>query len=352
MTAFTSLSRAMLKGFFRDRMAFFFAIVFPLMFLVLFGGILTDSGQSKADIVQVGKVAVLDQAPAAARKSLGQSLRITKTDDEAAALHKVRKGDADAAVLQRGSKVVVRYAQADQVEAATVQGIFSSIVQSANLAATGQPPTFSLATQRVEDESLSTIQFFTPGLLGWAIASGATFGAATNLVVWRKNGLLRRLRLAPVRTSSVVVARVAVSIAIALVQAAIFIGVGTAFFGLQLTGSWPMIIPLLTAATLAFMAIGLLTGAVSKTEEAAVGIANFVVLPMAFLSGTFFPLDGAPGWIDVVGKILPLKYLNEGMLDTMVRGQGPTSALVPIAVLVGFAVVVTAVASTVFRWDD
>ena len=37
MTTLKALSTAMLKGFFRDKMAFFFAVIFPLMFLVLFG---------------------------------------------------------------------------------------------------------------------------------------------------------------------------------------------------------------------------------------------------------------------------------------------------------------------------
>lgn len=50
-----------------------------------------------------------------------------------------------------------------------------------------------------------------PGLLGWAIASGAAFGAAITLVGWRKDKLLRRLRLAPVSTSSVVTARIGMS---------------------------------------------------------------------------------------------------------------------------------------------
>jgi ABC-2 type transport system permease protein len=99
------------------------------------------------------------------------------------------------------------------------------------------------------------------------------------------------------------------------------------------------------------MAIGLLAGAVSKTEEAAVGIANFVVLPMAFLSGSFFDLDGAPGWIRSVSQALPLKHLNDGMMDVMVRGEGPGAALVPLAILLGFAAVVTAIASRLFRWD-
>jgi ABC-type transporter Mla maintaining outer membrane lipid asymmetry ATPase subunit MlaF len=49
--------------------------------------------------------------------------------------------------------------------------------------------------------------------LGWAIASGAAFGAAITLVSWRQNKLLRRLRLAPVAVASVVTARIGVSLA-------------------------------------------------------------------------------------------------------------------------------------------
>ena len=56
-----------------------------------------------------------------------------------------------------------------------------------------------------------------------------------------------------------------------------------------------MSIPLLMVGTLCFMSIGLLAGAITKTTEGAVNAANFMVLPMAFLSGSFFPLDAAPG---------------------------------------------------------
>lgn len=351
MRAFSSLSMAMAKGFLRDRMALFFSIVFPLMFLLLFGVLLTDQGASKSSIVQVGPVSILDQAPPEAKAVLKESLEVTRSKNAKAALHEVRKGDADAMIEQQGNRVIVHFSRADQVKSAIVQGTFQAIVQSANIAASGQPPTFSLDTQRVEDDSLSTIQFVTPGLLGWAIAMGATFGAATNLVAWRKNGLLRRLRLAPISTSSVVLARVVMSIVLALLQAAMFIGLGIAFFGLRLTGSWPMIIPLLVAGTLAFMSIGLLAGSISKTEEGAIGLANFVVLPMAFLSGSFFPLDGAPGWLQAIGRVLPLRHLNDGMLDTMVRGEGPSSALVPMVILLGFAVVLAAISARLFRWD-
>ena len=166
----------------------------------------------------------------------------------------------------------------------------------------------------------------------------ASFGAAATLNGWRNSKLLRRLQLAPVSTGTVVGARVAVTVGVALTQMAIFLGIGAAAFGLQLTGAWPAAIPLLVVGTLCFMSIGLLAGAVAKTTEGAVNMANFIVLPMAFLSGSFFPLDGAPQWLQVVSKLLPLWWLNEGMLDVMVRGEPASAVLLPMAVLGFFAV--------------
>ena len=87
------------------------------------------------------------------------------------------------------------------------------------------------------------------------------------------------------------------TVGIALVQMAIFLGLGAAAFGLTLTGAWWMGVPLLVVGTLCFMALGLLAGAITTTTEGAVNVANFMVLPMAFLSGSFFPLDGAPPWL-------------------------------------------------------
>ncbi len=207
-----------------------------------------------------------------------------------------------------------------------------------------------LETDRVEDDSLTTIQFVTPGLLGWAVAMSAAFGAAATLHGWRQSKLMRRLQLSPVSARTLVGARVLVTVAIALVQLAIFVGLGAAAFGLTLTGSWWAAIPLLVVGTLCFMALGLLAGAIATTTEGAVNAANFMVLPMAFLSGSFFPLDAAPGWVRAVSNLLPLKHLNEGMLDVMVRGEGPGAVLAPAAILAAFAAVVTLVAARLFRW--
>jgi ABC-2 type transport system permease protein len=349
--ALRSLSRAMFLGFIRDRGAMIFTILIPVLFLVLLGSIYKSSSTPQVSVVEVGKASLLDQA--AGQGQLSRILKITKSRDLAAAVRDVRQGNDDAVVQQRGNALLVRYSIADPVTAGLVNTVFASIVQQANQQAAGRPAAFRLAAGQVEDKSLKPIQYLAPGLLGWAIASGATFGAAITLVGWRENKLLRRLRLAPASAASIIGARIGVSLFIAFVQLAVFLAIAsTPYFGLKLTAYWWMAIPIVACGTLAFLSIGLLVGAVAKTQQAATSIANLVILPMAFLGGAFIPLSFAPAWIQDVSYALPLRYLVLGMQDVMARGDGPAAALPAIGLLLGIAAVLTAISARVFRWDQ
>ncbi|PXY20732.1 ABC transporter permease [Prauserella muralis] len=345
--SFRALSTAMFKGFIRDKATLFFTFLFPLMFLVIFGLIFADAGESKPKIGVVGEgpvITALDRSGVA---------ELERLDSPAEAERQVREGDLPAYVTQNGDTVTLRYAASDQNQAGTVLGLVNGIVSQANVAATGQPPTFTLNAAQVEDESLEAIQYMAPGFLSWAVAIAAVFGAALTFVNWRKKQVLRRLRLAPVRPVTVLTSRVVVSLGVAVLQFGVFLGVALLpMFGLQLTGQWWLAIPLLVLGTLAFFSIGMLVGAFCKTEEAASGVANLITLPMAFLSGAFFPTESMPGWLQDVSWVLPMRHLNEGMLDVMVRGQGVEALLVPALVLIGFTAVVGLVAAKIFRWED
>jgi len=350
-TAFRSLSRALLRGFVRDRTALAFSILLPVLFLALLGSLYRGSGTPKLSVVEIGNVSLLGQT--ASQPGLAGVFTVTHSDDKKAAVREVRRGDADVAVQQVGKQLIVHYSIADPTMAGIVQSIFSSIVQQADQAQSGRAGSFQLLTKQVESTTLKPIQFLAPGLLGWAIASGATFGAAITLVNWRHSKLLRRLRLAPVSTGSVVLARVGVSLAVALIQMALFLLIATTpYFGLKLTSAWWMAIPVLLCGTLAFMSIGLLIGSFAKTQQAATAIANLVILPMAFLGGAFIPLDFAPNWLRDASYAMPLRYLVTGMQDVMARGEGPAEALPAIGILLALTVVLTLIAVRVFRWDE
>jgi ABC-2 type transport system permease protein len=347
-----SLSRAIFLGFVRDRTALVFSILIPVLFLLLFGSIYKTSGTPRLSVIEVGRVSLLDQAESAAPSQLGKILTMTHSTDLAAALEDVRKGSSQAVVQQQGQNLIVHYSIADQTTAGIVQAVFTSLVQQADADAAGSKAAFQLTTLQVEDKSLKPIQYLAPGLLGWAIASGGAFGAAITLVSWRQDKLLRRLRLAPINVGSVVLARVGVSLAVAIVQLAAFLAIATLpYFGLKLSAYWWVAIPVVLCGTLAFMAIGLLVGSFAKTQQAATAVANLIILPMAFLGGAFIPLDYAPAWIRDVSYAMPLRYLVIGMQDVMARGEGPASALPAIGILLGLAAVLTAISVRVFRWD-
>ncbi len=354
VSTFLSITRVMLTGFTRDRTALFFTLAMPLIFLLLFGVLTKNAGTSHVKIAEVGQVTVLDSMPGDARTELAKSVTITKYDDESAALQKVKKGDLDGLVEQGpNGQVVLRFSAADQVKAGAVQTIVDSVVQHANQVASGKAPTFTLAPSQVEDNSLKAIQYLTPGLLGYAVSAGAVFGTSLTLVNWRKRRVLRRLRLAPVSIGSVVAARIAVSVVVAFVQTAIFLLVATTpFFGLKLTGNWWLVLPLVLVATIAFMSIGLLTGAIAKTEEAANGINQIIVLPMSFLGGAFIPLDNAPGWLQTVSHALPLRYLVTAAQSVLTKGGGVMDVLPAMGGLLAFAAVFTAISWRFFSWDD
>jgi ABC-2 type transport system permease protein len=347
VTAFKSLSLAMLKGFYRDKATLFFTFVFPLMFLIVFGLLFRDAGAEKITIGAVGEGPVIT--------ALGETgaLELESYDNADEAVAKVRDGDLPAVVIEHGDDITLRFAASDQTQAGAVNDIVNGVVSQMNLAATNQPPRFRLDASNVEDSSLKPIQFITPGIMSWGVATTAVFGAALTLVSWRKKQVLRRIRLAPVHASTVLSSRVVVTVGVAIVQAMIFLGIGALpVFGLRLVGTWALALPVFLLGVLAFFAIGMLVGAFCKTEEAATGAANIVVLPMAFLSGTFFPIDQSPPWMQSVSNVLPLRHMNDGIMDFLVRGQDASALVVPCLVLAGFTLVVGAIAAKVFQWED
>ncbi len=104
------------------------------MFLVLFGGIFANQTQSKVDLVQVGDVALVDQLSDGAKEAWDDTFDVTRTDDAAAALREVRRGDADVAIEMQGNTLVAHYTQTDQVKAAITQGALQAFVDGTNVA--------------------------------------------------------------------------------------------------------------------------------------------------------------------------------------------------------------------------
>lgn len=197
--------------------------------------------------------------------------------------------------------------------------------------------------------TLEPIQYIAPGILSFGISMSAVTASALALVNWRQSGLLRRLQLAPVHPSAVLTSRFAVTVVVAVIQAALFLAVAfLPFFGLRLESRWWMAAPIFLLGVTAFFCLGILIGSLFRSEQAASAAANLIVLPLGFLSGTFFPLDFAPAWMDTVSLASPLRHMNDGMLALMVRGEGPEALVTPCVALLLFMLVTAGLASFLF----
>lgn len=344
----SALVREGFKALLRDKMALFFTFGLPLGFLILFG-LMFSNNSSTPKVLVVGQGSLVQVIDSPAMKD---ALDVERATDLAKARKRVENAEVAAVISQEGQTLRVDYAASETQTSGQVLGIINGVVSQANLKAAGvTTPAFRMDAKTVEDTSLGYIEFFVPGLLGYGISVGAVFGLAIALVQWRRSGLLRRLQLTPVATRDIAVARVIVHVALAIAQTIAFFALGKLAFDLKLSGAWWMALPLVVCGTIAFLAIAFAVASFAKTQEAASGIANAVTLPMGFLGGAFFPLDLAPGWMQGISKVMPLTYLTDGLKDVMVRGQGPSAALLPMAILLGFAVVIGGVAVRFFRWE-
>jgi ABC-2 type transport system permease protein len=126
--------------------------------------------------------------------------------------------------------------------------------------------------------------------------------------------------------------------------------VGKAAFDMSATLT-PMAFLLIPAGAFLFVSMGMLFGSAVKDPESAVAIANIIGFPMMFLSGSFFPIESFPMYLQVVAKVMPLTYLNDGLRDTMVNSYD-VGALINLGILVAVGIVFAVLASRLMSWKE
>lgn len=207
--------------------------------------------------------------------------------------------------------------------------------------------------QDVEETGRPYITYIAPGVMSWGVANAAVFGVAFTLMQWRRDDLLRLIRMTPTSLPAVLASRYVIALAVGAVQAVVFIAVSMLpLFGMQLDARWPLAVPVLVLGITAFLTVGVVIGSYADTPEAVAAIANFLMVPMAFLSGSFLPLDMMPSWLQTISRVLPLRYLNDAVSAALAGRGGLSDIAVGCAGLVVFALVFGAVGLKTFRWSN
>jgi ABC-2 type transport system permease protein len=101
----------------------------------------------------------------------------------------------------------------------------------------------------------------------------------------------------------------------------------------------------------AFVGIGMILTRVAKEAESAAAAANAIMFPMMFLSGTFFPVEMMPGFLQKFSRILPLYYVNEGLRASMIFLDNMVA--LRCSVIIGlFAAIVFVIGMMTTKWEE
>ena len=180
--------------------------------------------------------------------------------------------------------------------------------------------------------------------------------AAANLgieiLLERQKGLWKRLRSAPVSRLTLLNGKVASMTIVGLMTLFVSFGFAMVVFGVRIQGSVVGFVGVALGCALMAATFGLLIAALGKTPAATRGVTTLAVLMMVMLGGAWVPTFIFPAWLQQATVIVPARWAVDG-LDAMTwRGLGLDSALVPTAVLLGFALLFWTIAVMRFRWEE
>ncbi len=352
------------KRFFRDRLALFFGILFPVIFLVVFGSLSSNSGNKST--FNVALINNAHTALSAQAEKLIEHNKTFKIDSSVTTFAKAQKkldqNQLDGIIVLPpafGKSVgghpigtaqvyyTVNNIQAGQTLTAVLTADFNAVNKhyvnySGPLAVSGH------STSR---KSLTPFDYTFAGLLGFSIAGIGIFGPVNVFPELKKQGILRRLHTTPLKVWQYFTATMIAQAITGLVSLMVMFVVAIVVFHLRVTGNYLSIALFMAYSIIAILGIGLAIGGWAKNERQAAPLSNIVVFPMLFLSGTFFPRYLMPHWLQTVSTYLPLTPVIDGARLITTEGYSLLQVWPQIALLGGWIIVIYLIAFRVFKWE-
>jgi ABC-2 type transport system permease protein len=189
------------------------------------------------------------------------------------------------------------------------------------------------------------------GLLGYGAANTAFAGLAIVLVGRRELGILKRLRATPLPPAVYLASVLASTLLVFLLQTVALFAIGRAVFGTPLPGHIVSLALAVLLGAAAFAGIGLGAASLIRSADGASAVVNVVLLPMAFLSGSFGPTREYPSFLRAIGDVLPLRYFLDIVEAIYLNGGEVWSKPGAVAVVAAWGVAGLLVALRRFGWE-
>ncbi|MBN2439603.1 MAG: ABC transporter permease [Deltaproteobacteria bacterium] len=356
-----------IKSFYREKTTMFFTTTFPILLILVFGTIFMDADKVNFDLY----IQDLDGTKASAEivktLDLTGKFKITKVDPAIDATQYAKNNKVNLVLiipkdlensymqyLQFGGPdafVTITYVydpSSNSVD--TKMQILNMVFAKMNQKLTGKPPFVRTAEISILTRKYRFIEFFIPGIIAMAVMTASLFGTVNVNTELQQKGITRKLATTPISRTDWVLSNILYQIILAVISTTAMLLVSYAVFDVKFRiNAWLPLFVVLDVFT--FVGIGMVLTRIVKDAQSAAAAANAIAFPMMFLSGSFFPLEMTPRFLQAFAKMLPLYYVNEGLRASMVFNDNET-ALSYSAIMGAFAAVVFILGITATRWEE
>jgi ABC-2 type transport system permease protein len=192
-------------------------------------------------------------------------------------------------------------------------------------------------------------QFVAPGIMAMVVMMSLMTGLPHAISYEKDIGTLDGMLVAPINRLSIIVGKVLAQTTRGMIQGFIILVLAIIIFGVTIYGNILLVILLLFLGVFSFVGLGILITSFTENEETASMLMMTFMFPMMFLSGVFFPIQQMPWFMQRIAYVLPLTYATTALRKVIILGAGVSAITTEILVMVGFGVVLLAVAVPMFK---
>src|SRR6266545_1368978 len=349
----------------RDRLTLGIMVGIPVIQLLMFGYAI------QTDVRHIPTV-VLDQSRTpesrdlvAAFQNTGNFRIVAYVDGRPALDAAIARGDAQAGIvvpydfprdLARGRTATVQVIvdASDPLSSQAAIQAAAGVAQVRNLAilgaAAGRPlPPIEARVRPRYNPGLRSPNYIVPGLVGVILTLTMVLVTAMAIVRERERGTLEQLIVTPITRPELMLGKIAPYVGVGLVQMSAVLFLGRFVFDVPLTGNVLLLYGVALIFVVASLSLGLFISTLVRTQQQAMQVSFFFVLPNILLSGFMFPRQAMPLVFQWLGALLPLTHFLKVLRGILLKGVGVTELWQEMLILALFAVGLIALAVRRFR---
>jgi ABC-2 type transport system permease protein len=289
-----------LVQFLRNKQSVFFAIVFPVIFLIVLGYLLggqagpqtlyyVDSDGSQASKAFIGSLGYAGSIEL--EDGSGMDLSGALRDGKISAYIEIPPGFGESVVDSASGAGLKMYYDKSGASSSAIISVVRQAVDEFNMAGTKGPVT--LDSQDVATESISYVDFLLPGILGMCIMFSALNETIGVIVKYRANGVFNMLSVTPMSTIEWNLSRIISGTLIVLFSVAVALGVAWLAFGVVPAVNILSVL-LVLAGSVMFVGMGMIVAYLVEDVGSPNAVSLIITLPLMMVSGSLFPIDQLP----------------------------------------------------------